>query len=149
MATVTPRKPRATFRAYHPDLWIKNDGARSSLPFRPFSRGERKMIHGPYADSTRRPLLPSLDHLFISNILEGKEGNQLIRVRLIVFPFLPFRILSFVLDQLKKYSVLISSEYNPEAGTCSSRLATRGLQARGHTLISFWNSKRSLRWHRS
>lgn len=46
------------------------------------------MIHGPYADSTRRPLLPSLDHLFISNILEGKEGNQLIRARLIVFPFL-------------------------------------------------------------
>lgn len=46
------------------------------------------MIHGPYADSTRRPLLPSLDHLFISNILEGKEGNQLTRVRLIVFPFL-------------------------------------------------------------
>lgn len=50
------------------------------------------MIHGPYADSMRRPLLPSLDHLFISNILEGKEGNQLTRARLIVFPFLRLSI---------------------------------------------------------
>lgn len=41
-ATVTPRKPRATFRAYHPDLWIK----KRRSPLLPsistvFARGEK------------------------------------------------------------------------------------------------------------
>lgn len=90
-ATVTPRKPRATFRAYHPDLWIKKRWS----PLLPsistvFARGEKNDSRPVRGFNEAAP--PPLDHLFISNILEGKEGNQLIRARLIVFPFLRLSI---------------------------------------------------------
>lgn len=62
-ATVTPRKPRNVSRLPSWFMDKKNGGGRLSLPLRGGgrdARAERKMIHGPFADSTRRAAAPLL-----------------------------------------------------------------------------------------